>query len=103
MEYIVGTELQFKTGISVNCWVDGILPAGQMGLKETHIRVSINDFHLDIPARMVDQLFEEAVKLEPVVVVPVAEPEPIITPKTSPFAVIPEKKKERKTRKKKDA
>ena len=74
-----------------------------MGLKEPHIRVSINDFHLDIPARMVDQQFEEAVKLEPVVVVPVAEPEPIITPKTSPFAVIPEKKKARKTRKKKDA
>jgi len=105
MEYRVGKELKFKKGIGVNCWVDGILPAGQMGLKETYIRVSINDFHLDIPERMVGDLFEEAVKLEPVVVVPVAEPKskPIITPKTSPFEVIPEKKKVKKPRKKKDA
>ena len=103
MEYRVGKELQFKKGIGVNCWVDGILPAGQMGLKETHLRVSINDFHLDIPERMVGDLFEDAVKLEPVVVVPVAKPKPIITPKTSPFAVIPEKKQVKKPRKKKDA
>jgi|TARA_R110000824_G_scaffold164014_2_gene340005 hypothetical protein len=99
MDYKVGLELKFKKGINVNCWVDGILPAGQMGLKETHLRISLNDFHLDIPARMVGELFEEAVKLEPVIVVPVSEP--VITTKTSPFAVIPEKVK--KTRKKKDA
>ena len=101
MDYKVGLELKFKKGINVNCWVDGILPAGQMGLKETHLRISLNDFHLDIPERMVGDLFEEAVKLEPVVVVPVAEPKPVITTKTSPFAVRPEKVK--KTRKKKDA
>ena len=99
MDYKVGLELKFKKGINVNCWVDGILPAGQMGLKETHLRINLNDFHLDIPARMVGELFEEAVKLEPVIVVPVSEP--VITTKTSPFAVRTEKVK--KTRKKKDA
>jgi len=58
MEYEVGTELQFKKDLGVSVWVDGILPAGQMGLKTTHLRICINEFHLDLPLSQVNKLFE---------------------------------------------
>jgi len=74
MEYNVGTELQFKKDLGVSVWVDGILPAGQMGLKTTHLRICINEFHLDLPLNQVEKLFE--LKVDTPKVEPVIEPEP---------------------------
>ena len=74
MEYEVGTELQFKKDLGVSVWVDGILPAGQMGLKTTHLRICINEFHLDLPLNQIEKLFE--LKVDTPKVEPVIEPEP---------------------------
>ena len=102
MEYNVGTELQFKKDLGVSVWVDGILPAGQMGLKTTHLRICINEFHLDLPLNQVEKLFELKVdtpKVEPVIE---PEPEPEVE-KIKIERVRLTKPKARKPRKKKDA
>ena len=57
MEYRVGQELRFKKDIPINLWVDSILPAGQMGLKKTHLKIYINEFALSVPLDMVSELF----------------------------------------------
>ena len=57
MEYRVGQELRFKKDIAINLWVDSIQPAGQMGLKKTHLKIYINDFALSVPIDMVSELF----------------------------------------------
>ena len=57
MEYRVGQELRFKKDIAINVWVDSIQPAGQMGLKKTHLKIYINDFALSVPIDMVSELF----------------------------------------------
>ena len=102
MEYNVGTELQFKKDLGVSVWVDGILPAGQMGLKTTHLRICINEFHLDLPLDQIEKLFELKVdtpKVEPVIE---PEPEPEVE-KIKIERVRLTKPKARKPRKKKDA
>lgn len=80
MEYEVGQELQFRKNIGINVWVDGILPAGQMGLKKTHLRVCINKFHVDLPLDSVSELFEEKKEIvEPEIieeVVVLSDPKP---------------------------
>lgn len=102
MEYNVGTELQFKKDLGVSVWVDGILPAGQMGLKTTHLRICINEFHLDLPLNQIEKLFELKVdtpKVEPVIE---PEPEPEVE-KIKIERVRLTKPKAKKPRKKKDA
>jgi hypothetical protein len=102
MEYNVGTELQFKKDLGVSVWVDGILPAGQMGLKTTHLRICINEFHLDLPLNQIEKLFELKVdtpKAEPVIE---PEPEPEVE-KIKIERVRLTKPKAKKPRKKKDA
>lgn len=57
-----GQILRFKKDISLNVWVDCLLPAGQMGFLENHVRIKINNMALDIPVREVDNLFVDAVE-----------------------------------------
>lgn len=89
MEYKVGQELVFRKDIAILCWVDTILPAGSMGLKENYLRVSVNDFSMDIPQKLAINLFEANTKKD-IEVVPEPIPEPVVP-------------KKRRGRKKKDA
>ena len=62
MEVKNGQLLRFKKNIDISVWVDCLLPAGQMGLKENHARIKINSFSLDMPVREVENLFVDAVE-----------------------------------------
>jgi hypothetical protein len=103
MEYTVGTELQFKKNLGVSVWVDGILPAGQMNLKTTHLRICINKFHLDLPLSEIEELFEIKVDEPEETII---KPEPVIEEEVKKIVVekvLLGKPKAKKPRKKKNA
>ena len=62
MEVRNGQILRFKKDIDLSVWVDCLLPAGQMGFLENHVRIKINSMALDIPVREVENLFVDAVE-----------------------------------------
>ncbi|MAF36912.1 hypothetical protein CL622_07380 [archaeon] len=64
MEYSAGQELRFRKDIELNLWVDSIFPAGQLGYKETHIRVKIDGFILDIPVSAASKILEDNAVVE---------------------------------------
>jgi|TARA_R100001163_G_scaffold23308_1_gene19595 hypothetical protein len=91
MEFTSGQELRFKSNVGLNLWVDSIFPAGQLGYKESHIRVKINSYVFDVPFSTANQIFESNV-------VPL-EPEPEVKPvDVEPKIIL---KKKRTARKKK--
>tara|TARA_R110000824_G_scaffold40296_2_gene120997 strand:- start:2863 stop:3096 length:234 start_codon:yes stop_codon:yes gene_type:complete len=57
VEYKTGQLLKFKKNIDVNVWVDCVLPAGQMGLLETHARIRMDEIAIDIPFKLIKNLF----------------------------------------------
>ena len=57
MDYRAGQQLSFKKDISLNVWVDCIMPAGQMGYKETHLRIKLNEYSMDMPVSAINNLF----------------------------------------------
>lgn len=57
MEYRAGQQLNFKKDIPLNVWVDCIMPAGQMGYKETHLRIKLNEYSMDMPISSISKLF----------------------------------------------
>ena len=57
MEYKAGQQLNFKKDIPLNVWVDCIMPAGQMGYKETHLRIKLNEYSMDMPLSSITKLF----------------------------------------------
>ena len=64
MEFYTGQELKFKKDLKVLVWVDGILPAGQMGMKETHYRLNINGVNFDLPVSKAELLFVDSLEEE---------------------------------------
>jgi hypothetical protein len=65
MKYQAGQQLSFKKDIPLNVWVDCIMPAGQMGYKETHLKIKLNEYSMDMPISSISKLFTtEIIKQE---------------------------------------
>jgi hypothetical protein len=59
MELRYGQAIQLKKDIDLSFYCDGILPAGQMGYKETHYKIKFDQATIILPQSLVSELFEE--------------------------------------------
>ena len=59
MAFKYGDLLKFKNDIDYSIIVSGIMPKGQMGMTEDHIKIKIDSQEFNISQRISENLFEK--------------------------------------------
>ena len=58
MSYHYGQSLQLRKDITLNFYVDGIFPAGQLGYTETYYKLKFDEADIVMAGSLVEKLFE---------------------------------------------
>ena len=58
MSYNYGQSLQLRKDVTLNFYVDGIFPAGQLGYTETYYKLKFDEADMIMAESLVKKLFE---------------------------------------------
>ena len=85
MDYIYGECLSLRENVKLNFYVDGILPAGQLGYTETHYKIRFEHAEIILSATVCEMLLKKKSfnVTPPMIDEPIPEPAPEPTKKTS--------------------